>query len=484
MTQRNYVSWLWQRDLTAYPKGPLRWGLLFLVTAGGICLTSLGLVIGSISPLLIGQTGMSTDFYSYLLVVAGLCGAATAYFSSLTDRIGRANLIVYGALVAGLIAYFGVPSAHTKWEFAVWYCVMGFADGIALVGTPTLMRDFTPQTGRATAMGVNTLGTGASSLLISFFAARLLAHTTDWRVMLHLVGGAALVTFVVLLFLLRELPPHLRGQVVASRADEGVIERRTDASEAERVLAAARGGWSKWRQVITPRIISANLAMMFYLVIFVTASGFLTLYNVEVQHLSLASANDLGTLYWAANCVALVGFGILSDRLLVRKPVMIVGAVIVVISIIFVMTARQPSYARLAIPLVFWSIGMGGGFSPWYAAYSEDAERINPALVGTAFAVFAVFNRLSVVIGGLLIPHIIGSPVATADGWQVWFICCIVMMLAFIPLCMYGLGGYYRPSRARAALLQRSAAARAAQAGARASGGQDQQGERPALDAT
>jgi hypothetical protein len=85
---------------------------------------------------------------------------------------------------------------------------------------------------------------------------------------------------------------------------------------------------------------------------------------------------------------------------------------------------------------------------------------------------------------GRLIPHIIGSPVATADGWQIWFICCIVMMLAFIPLCMYGLGGYYRPSRARAALLERSAAARAARAGARAGSGQDPQGERPALDAT
>ena len=45
---------------------------------------------------------------------------------------------------------------------------MGFADGIALVGTPTLTRGCTPQTGRATAMGVNTLGTGASALLISF----------------------------------------------------------------------------------------------------------------------------------------------------------------------------------------------------------------------------------------------------------------------------------------------------------------------------
>jgi MFS family permease len=486
MAQRSIVSRLWQRELTAYPKGPHRLGLLFLVTAGGICLTSLGLVIGSISPLLLPQTGMSTDFYSYLLVVAGICGALTAYFSSLTDRIGRSNLIVYGALVAGLIAYFGVPSAHTKWEFAVWYCIMGFADGIALVGTPTLMRDFTPQTGRATAMGVNTLGTGASALLISFFAARLLAHTTDWRVMLHLVGGACLVTFVVLLFTLRELPPHLRAQVVARAADEDVIEKITTARDDEKVIAVASQGWAKWRQMLTPRTISANLAMTLYLVIFVTASGFLTLYNVEVQHFSLSKANDLGTLYWAFNCLALVGFGVISDWLMVRKPVMIAGALIVVVAIIFIMTANQPSYARLAIPLVVWAIGMGGGFSPWFAAYSEDAERINPALIGTAFAVFGVFNRMSSVIGGLLIPHIIGSPVATASGWRIWFICCIVMMLAFIPLCMYGLGGFYRPSRARAALLARSVATRVeeGQIPEPRPAAPQNQGERTALDPT
>ena len=459
MTLRRLALRFWQRDLTAYPKGLQRYGLLTLVVASGICLTSLGLVIGSISPFLIAQTGMSTSFYSYLLVAAGLFGAATAYFSALSDRIGRANLIVYGALAAGLIAYCGVPTAHTRWQFAVWYCIMGFADGISLVGTATLMRDFTPQTGRATAMGVNTLGTGAGALLISFFAARLLAHTTDWRVMLHLTGGACLVTFVVCLFLLRELPPHLRAQVVATSRDEAVIERTTSASQDGAVIAQA-SRLDKWRQVITPRIISANLAIMLYLVIFVTASGFLTLYNVEVQHLSVAKANDLGTLYWAANCVALVGFGIISDRLQVRKPVMFAGAIIVIISVIFIMTAHEPGYWRLAIPLIFWSVGMGGGFSPWYAAYSEDSEGINPALVGTAFAVFGVFNRLSSVIAGLVIPHVIGSPLATAAGWRVWFICCIVMMAAFIPLCAYGLGGYYSPRKARAALLQRSVAAK------------------------
>lgn len=83
-----------------------------------------------------------------------------------------------------------------------------------------------------------------------------------------------------------------------------------------------------------------------------------------------------------------------------------------------------------------------------------------PALVGTAFALFGVFNRMSSVVGGLSIPHIIGSPIATESGWRVWFICCAVMMALFIPLCAYGLGGYYSPKKARAALKADSEANR------------------------
>jgi MFS family permease len=404
---------------------------------------------------------MSTDYYSYLTVVAGLVGALTAYFSALSDRVGRANLIVYGALAAGLIATFGVPEAHTKLQFAVWYCAMGFADGISLVGGATLMRDFTPQTGRATAMGINTLGTGASALLLSFIGGRVLGtDTRDWTKMFHIAGGSCLVTFVVLLFFLRELPPHLRGEVAYTAGDEAAIEARSTAADDERVLEATEGV-SKWKQVVTPRIVSANLAIMFYLVIFATAAGYLTLYNVEIQGMTPSEANDLGSWFWATNCVALIGFGIISDALLVRKPVMFAGSIIVIGSIIFIASYHHASFTKLCITMCIWSLGMGGGFAPWYAAYSEDAEAINPALVGTAFAVFGVFNRMSGVIGGLSIPHIIGSPVATASGWRIWFICCAVMMALFIPLCAYGLRGPYSPRKARAELLARSAANRA-----------------------
>lgn len=84
-----------------------------------------------------------------------------------------------------------------------------------------------------------------------------------------------------------------------------------------------------------------------------------------------------------------------------------------------------------------------------------DAEAINPALVGTVFAVFGVFSRLSSVLAGLVVPQGSARRLLPRPAWRVWFICCIVMMLAFIPLCMYGLGGYYSPRKAKGAFLQR-----------------------------
>lgn len=454
MPERRVIAKLWNRDLAAYPKGARRWGLLLLVVAAGTCLMSLTLVSGSIIPLLGRETGMSTAFYSGMLVVAGLIGALTSYFSALSDRIGRANLITWGLLAAGLIAAFGVPTAHTKWQFGIWYCVMAFADGVAWVGTTTLMRDFTPQTGRATAMGVNTLGSGGAALLISFAASHLLAHNGDWRVMLYLCGGACLAVFVIALFALRELPPHLRAQIVATARDEHRIEQTASQLETEAILAQTRG-WRKWRTVISPRTIATNVAIMFYLIIFVTAGSFLTLYYVEVFHLSIAQANSLATLYWATNCVALVAFGVLSDLLMVRKPIMFLGAGIVVVALLLVMTADHPGYWRLAVPLMLWALGMGGGFTPWFAAYSEDAERVNPALVGTNFALFGVASRMSYILAGLVIPLVIGSPVATAAGWHTWFVVCIALMVAFVVLCALGFRGRYRPSAAKAELRAR-----------------------------
>ncbi|MCZ4602824.1 MFS transporter [Streptomyces sp. Lzd4kr] len=429
------VTKYWKRDLTTYPTRSRRWLMLALIVVSGASLMSLNLVGGAISPLLMKDVGMSTNFYSGLLVASAVVGAITSYFSAISDRIGRANLIVYGSLIAGLIGTFGVPTAHTKWAFAFWFILVGFADGVAFVGGSAMVRDFSPQTGRATAMGINTLTIGLAALGLSFGASRLLvSDTADWRVMLHLTGGACIAVGVLTMFLLRDLPASLRAKVIVS-ADEG---HRLDQSRRPEDAASENPG--NWRSVLTPKLVLSNLAIMLYLVVFITAANFLTLYTVEVHHFTVGQANELNTLYWAAACVSPIVFGLLSDRLGARRPVMFLGAGLVVVALILLMTTEQPTYWQLTIPLLIWAVGMGGGFSPWFAAYSEDAEAVDPRLVGTAFAAFSVANKLSGVVAGLTIPFVIGSP-ATAAGWRYWFLTCIVMMVAFVALCAFGLKG-------------------------------------------
>jgi len=48
--------------------------------------------------------------------------------------------------------------------------------------------------------------------------------------------------------------------------------------------------------------------------------------NPNGLNLSTSQANDLNTWFWAADIVALIVFGVLSDVLKVRKPLMLVGA--------------------------------------------------------------------------------------------------------------------------------------------------------------
>ena len=87
-----------------------------------------------------------------------MLGAFASLLAGLADRFGRANLVVYGLLVVGLITLFWVPNVTTVLEWGLSFGVVSFVEGIILVATPALIRDFAPQVGRATAMGFWTIG--------------------------------------------------------------------------------------------------------------------------------------------------------------------------------------------------------------------------------------------------------------------------------------------------------------------------------------
>ena len=113
---------------------------------------------GGVTPLYMKELHMSFLYLVTSLAAGNLLGAFASLLAGLSDRFGRSRLVVWGLLVVGLLTAFAVPAVHDKLVFAVLGIAVGFVEGIILVATPALTRDFSPQVGRATAMGMWAMG--------------------------------------------------------------------------------------------------------------------------------------------------------------------------------------------------------------------------------------------------------------------------------------------------------------------------------------
>src|ERR1035438_6369681 len=116
--------WTW-RQLRSYPNTIPRLGYLGVVVLTTIMLYYLYYVEGAVTPLLLPYYHMSFQYFLYLLVVSNAIGAFTAFIGGLSDKIGRANLTIYGTLVVGVVQLLGIPHIHSKFGFALAYCVIG-----------------------------------------------------------------------------------------------------------------------------------------------------------------------------------------------------------------------------------------------------------------------------------------------------------------------------------------------------------------------
>ncbi len=94
---------LWTRQLDHYPKRVPRMAYLGIVVLTTVVLYYLYYVEGAVTPLMLPYFHMSFLYFLYLLVVSNAIGAFTAFIGGLSDKIGRANLTIYGTLTVGLV---------------------------------------------------------------------------------------------------------------------------------------------------------------------------------------------------------------------------------------------------------------------------------------------------------------------------------------------------------------------------------------------
>jgi hypothetical protein len=147
------------------------------------------------------------------------------------------------------------------------------------------------------------------------------------------------------------------------------------------------------------------------LLIYYIAVGFSVIYLTTVFGFSVKDANGLGNWNWGFNVIAVILIGVISDRLRVRKPFMLLGAgAAVVTTILYLLQAgHHPSYYTLAAILAIGSFFLGVAYAPWMASYTETVEARNPALIATGLAIWGWIIRIVVFAAFLVIPLVINS---------------------------------------------------------------------------
>jgi MFS family permease len=404
------VQGLWRRQIDHYPDNRHRMLYLGIVVAATIILYYEFYIAGAVSPTIIADYGMTFPFYVYITVVANAVGAFGSLAAGLADRWGRANLVAYGLLITGLLTLIGIPNASGKWEYAVLFAVMGLVEGVILVATPALIRDFSPQLGRASAMGFWTLGPVIASLLVAVVSSNTLNHLHPWQDQFIIAGIAGLIVAAIAIAGLKELSPQLRDQLMVSHRDRALIEARARGLDVEESLR------HPWRQMLHLDIIGSAFAISVFLIVYYTAVGFFTVYFTAIYHFSLSTANSIGDWFWAFDAGALIVIGIISDRLRVRKPFMVLGAVgAAVMTIVFLNLGVGTSYSSFAVVISINAVFLAIAYAPWMASFTETVERRNPALVATGLAVWGWIIRAVVAISIFILPSVVSSmtPIVT-----------------------------------------------------------------------
>jgi hypothetical protein len=232
-------------------------------------------------------------------------------------------------------------------------------------------------------MGFWTLGPVLGSLAVSLVASQTLDSHPAWQFQFRVAGSVGMVVFLVALLFLRELAPSIRDQLMTSLRERVLAEVRARGLQVEEALRRPFRQMAGWNTVVPA------LGVSLFLLIYLSAVAFFVIYFVSVFGFSQSEANGLGNWFWSADAVAVVVVGVVSDKVRVRKPFVIV---------IMVMSAAR-----------------GVAYAPWMAAYTETLESRNPALVATGLAIWGWVLRIVAAAAFLIVPFVVPSATPVAD---------------------------------------------------------------------
>lgn len=420
----------WARELTDYPSTSRRMWLLMMAVLATV-VASFEASISPVVPLLLEDLHMSLSTYGLIAAVSVLAGAASAMIGGrLCDLWGRVTLLVPALFVTALMD-FAMLLVHSPTDLFIVRAALSFVEGFAVSTTAGLVRDFTPRVGRATGYGFWTWGPVGANFLAAAVAGATLPIFGTWQSQFVIIGSFALVCSAVIATAMADISPALRAQVIENV--ESLRERA--AAEAEPVKAQAR---ELFRY---PQMWAHILGVTSWLVLYETLNVYGPTLIVEEFGISAAKASTVFAFFWTLNIATLVGAGIISDRLRLRKPISCFGAVasgIVLVYFITLFGQSPPIGLLMATGAVLGGL-MGIAYGPWMANFSEDAEDIRPSLQGTAWGVWGMSVRIMIVVLLFVSPLVVEA----TGSWRVWMIIALVFELLYVP-AMFAFKGPWR----------------------------------------
>jgi hypothetical protein len=301
-------------------------------------------------------------------------------------------------------------------------------------------------------MGLWAMGPVLGSLMTSAVVSATLDIFPTWQAQFRICGIFCLAVFALAFLFLKELKPELRDQIMVSEQDQLLNELRARGLDVEAALR------NPWRQVLRPDIILSAFGVSVLLLVYYTTVAFGVIYLVRIFGLSPARANALQNWSWAANAVALLGAGLCSDALRVRKPFMLGGSLAAAAMIWWYLAhpAGTPTFLGMAVVASAISALLGIAYAAWMASFTETIEAHNPALTATGLAVWGWLLRLVVTASFWSLPKVVDPPTDPAS-WQAWFAICAGGAVVFAILCTT-MKGSWSPAHARATALAHDAA--------------------------
>jgi len=413
------------RTLLEYPRGAHRWSLLGLTVVATI-LASYEFQLAPILSLLLPFLHLSQVGYGYFITFAVLISGISAFFGGpLADRYGRVILIDICLGLTVVLVFCNLFITNIV-SFIIIRTLMSVVAGTMAGAGAALMRDMSPRVDRALAFGLLTIGPVGANFLANKIAAWTLPIYHTWQSQIWITGILGLAMFLPIVLWLKDLSTDLRLQIF--RTEIASMEARGVKLKAAELPSSTNDAFARllkhpeiWIQVIG---INANLTLYFA----ITAFG--PLMFTQAFKYPPAEAAAMNSNFWFCNLAILVLTGFVSDRLQVRKPIAIIGAMLS----IGLLAWWVPSFTTGGLPrgeMAVVAAVLGGflaiGYVPWAAHFSETLEEVSPALQATGWAFFGLVARAW---AGLSAP--LTLLVAKEFGWQAWIKVSIVGMAIYI----------------------------------------------------